>query len=275
MTNRFDPPAVTLEAARLSYRGTAIFERLDVALPAGLTTCLLGPSGVGKTSLLRLVAGLADTRGGGAEGIAVDQEGRPLTGRVAYMAQQDLLLPWASVLGNVLLGPRLRGEHRDPEAEARARALIGKVGLAGHEDDRPGQLSGGMRQRVALARTLMEDRPVVLMDEPFSALDAITRFAIQDLAAGLLARRTVLLVTHDPLEALRLGHRVFVMAGRPARLEAALPADGAGTALPAPPRDPADPGLLALQADLLKRLARASEGPGAPSPGEPASGAPA
>ncbi|MEE8536252.1 MAG: ABC transporter ATP-binding protein, partial [Kiloniellales bacterium] len=99
----------------------------------------------------------------------------------------------------------------------------------------------------------------------FSALDAITRFAIQELAAGLLARRTVLLVTHDPLEALRLGHRVFVMAGRPARLEAALPADGTGTALPAPPRDPADPGVLALQADLLKRLARAGEASGAPA----------
>jgi putative hydroxymethylpyrimidine transport system ATP-binding protein len=262
VTRPTEPPAITLEAASLSYRGVAIFERLDLALPAGLTTCLLGPSGVGKTSLLRLVAGLATGDGNGAaEGTAVDQEGRPLAGRVAYMAQQDLLLPWASVLGNVLLGHRLRGAHRDPETEARARALIAEVGLAGHEHDRPGQLSGGMRQRVALARTLMEDRPIVLMDEPFSALDAITRFAIQELAAGLLARRTVLLITHDPLEALRLGHRVYVMAGRPARLEAALE-DGA--ALPAPPRDPGDPGLLALQAGLLKRLAKASGALGPP-----------
>ena len=109
---------------------------------------------------------------------------------------------------------------------------------------------------MALARTLMEDRPVVLMDEPFSALDAITRFELQALAAELLAGRTVLLVTHDPLEALRLGHRVRVMAGAPARLDDALEPAGA------PPRDPGDPALLALQAELLKRLTRAKSAAG-------------
>ena len=272
MKATLDPPAVLLEGARLSYRGVVLFDRLDVTLPAGRITCLLGPSGVGKTSLLRLVAGLAaggngrpagtavDPAGRPA-GTAVDPAGRPVQDRVAYMAQQDLLMPWARVLDNVLLGPRLRGRHREPALRERARSLIAEVGLAGHEDDRPGQLSGGMRQRVALARTLMEDRPIVLMDEPFSFLDAITRFDLQDLAARLLAERTVLLVTHDPLEALRLGHRVYVMAGRPARLETALaetPEEGS-PALPPPPRDPAHAGVLALQADLLKRLARARE----------------
>jgi putative hydroxymethylpyrimidine transport system ATP-binding protein len=256
-------PAVLLKAARLSYRGVLLFDRLDMTLPAGRTSCLLGPSGVGKTSLLRLVAGLAPGTTAGEDGRppgeAVDQAGRPVHDRVAYMAQQDLLLPWASVLANVLLGPRLRGRHRDPDVRRRARALIAEVGLAGHEDDRPGRLSGGMRQRVALARTLMEDRPVVLMDEPFSFLDAITRFALQDLAARLLADRTVLLVTHDPLEALRLGHRVTVMAGRPARLETALSEERPAGVLPPPPRDPSHPALLALQADLLKRLARARD----------------
>ena len=108
-----------------------------------------------------------------------------------------------------------------------------------------------MRQRAALVRTLIEDRPVVLMDEPFSAVDAITRFELQALAARLLAGRTVLLVTHDPLEALRLGHRIHVMYGRPARLDtAAVPAG-------APPRDLADPALLALQGELLARLGAA------------------
>ena len=106
-----------------------------------------------------------------------------------------------------------------------------------------------MRQRVALARTLMEDRPVVLMDEPFSALDAVTRHRLQDLAAELLDGRTVLLVTHNPLEALRLGHKVWVLGGRPARLEGPIQPPG----LPA--RDPADPRLLALQAELLNELA--------------------
>jgi putative hydroxymethylpyrimidine transport system ATP-binding protein len=268
------PIAVHLHAARLSYRGAVIFEDLDLDLPAGRITCLLGPSGVGKTSLLRLIAGLTDNEGGDGgdggnggggtlpPGTAVDQAGRAVQDRVAYMAQQDLLLPWASVLGNVLLGPRLRGEDRDPDIVQRARGLIAQVGLKGREEDLPARLSGGMRQRVALARTLVENRPIVLMDEPFSALDAITRFALQELAARLLAERTVLLVTHDPLEALRLGHRITVMAGSPARLETALDVlDDVGGAdeLPDPPRDPGNADVLARQADLLKRLARARE----------------
>ncbi len=246
-------PAIHLHAAALRYGGRVVFDALDLELAAGRTTCLLGPSGVGKTSLLRLIAGLTQDN----ESAAVDAAGRPVAGRVAYLAQRDLLLPWLSVLGNVTLGYRLRGEMLGGATESRARELLARVGLAARARDRPAQLSGGERQRVALARTLMEDRPVVLMDEPFSALDAITRFELQALAAELLAGRTVLLVTHDPLEALRLGHRVQVMAqeraGAPARLDAALEPAGA------PPRDPADPALLAQQAELLKRLIRAKE----------------
>ncbi len=171
------------------------------------------------------------------------------SGRIAYMAQQDLLLPWMTVLDNVLLGPTLRRERPDPETRGRARDLLARVGLGGREGDRPAALSGGQRQRVALARTLMEDRPLVLMDEPFSALDAITRLRLQELAAELLAGRTVLLVTHDPLEALRLCHRIHVMAGAPAHVGPALEPPAA------PPRAPDDPAVLALQGDLLRRLA--------------------
>ena len=245
-------PTVHLRAVSLDYaiagkKRAPVFSALDLILPAGQTTCLLGPSGVGKTSLLHLVAGLLPD----AVGEAVDEHGRTVQGRVAYLAQQDLLLPWLSVLDNVLLGGRLRGETVSPAATDRARDLIARVGLAGREGDRPGTLSGGMRQRVALARTLMEDRPVVLMDEPFSSLDAITRYDLQGLAAECLAGRTVLLVTHDPLEALRLGHRVLVMAGVPATLGAPLVPTGQ------PPRDPANAELLGLQADLLKTLSRA------------------
>jgi putative hydroxymethylpyrimidine transport system ATP-binding protein len=166
------------------------------------------------------------------------------------MAQRDLLLPWLSVLDNVLLGDRLRGT---PPRRERARALLAAVGLAERADSLPAALSGGMRQRTALARTLMEDKPVVLMDEPFSALDAITRFALQETAAGLLAGRTVLLITHDPLEALRLGHEIRVLAGRPALLGEAIAPAGQ------PPRDPATPGLLELQAELLRRLTAARD----------------
>ena len=111
-----------------------------------------------------------------------------------------------------------------------------------------------LRQRVALARTLMEDRPVVLMDEPFSGLDSIGRLRLQDLAAELLDRRTVLLVTHDPLEALRLGHQVHVLSGRPALLDRALQPDGPR------PRDPGDPALLTLQGELIGRLQAATDG---------------
>ncbi|MGF1610186.1 MAG: ABC transporter ATP-binding protein [Kiloniellales bacterium] len=245
-----DAPAIVLRDAGLRYGGAVLFDSLQLTLAAGCTTCLLGPSGIGKTSLLRLIAGLADE----VSGTASDSQGRPLDGRIAYMAQQDLLLPWLSLLDNVLLGPRLRGEARDPALIARARALVAEVGLAAEAGACPAQLSGGMRQRAALARTLLEDRPVVLMDEPFASLDAITRFELQGLAARLLQGRTVLLVTHDPLEALRLGHAVLVMRGRPAYLEA--PLEPAGT----PPRDPADPALLRLQGALLQRLAAARNG---------------
>ncbi|HYE49113.1 MAG TPA: ABC transporter ATP-binding protein [Azospirillaceae bacterium] len=240
------PFDVAVTGARLSYGGRALFDGLSLTLEAGRWTCLLGPSGVGKTTLLRLVAGLAapepPTR-------VAASDGRPIAGRVAWMAQQDLLLPWLCVLDNVMLGARLRGGPRDAGCRARALELLARVGLADRAADRPAALSGGMRQRAALARTLMEDRPLVLMDEPFSALDAITRLRLQEEAARHLAGRTVLLVTHDPLEALRLGDRVLVMAGSPATLSEVPAPPGA------PPRAPDDPALLAAQAALLRRLA--------------------
>ena len=245
------PPAVSVHAARLDYGGAALFDALDFTLRAGRWTCLLGPSGVGKTTLLRLIAGLetpaSDTR------IAAS-DGRPLAGRVAWMGQQDLLLPWLSALDNALLGARLRGEA-DPDRERRGAAieLLLRVGLGGRLAARPAALSGGERQRVALVRTLMEDRPVILMDEPFSALDSITRWKLQELAASLLAGRTVLLVTHDPREALRLGHQVHVMAGRPARLDRPLELDSPT------PRPLDDPALLARETELIRRLAAAAE----------------
>jgi putative hydroxymethylpyrimidine transport system ATP-binding protein len=242
------PPSigVIIRQARLTFDGAAVFDGLDFTLEGGQWTCLLGPSGVGKTTLLRLIAGLAAPE---APTEVTAEDGHPLTGRVAYMAQQDLLLPWLSALDNVLVGARLRGERIGPALTAHARELLDKVGLGDRLRAKPAELSGGMRQRVALARTLMEDRPIVLMDEPFSALDAITRLRLQEVAARLLAGRTVLLVTHDPLEALRLGHGIHVMAGQPAGIGPAITPSGP------PPRAPDDPALLARQAELLRRLA--------------------
>lgn len=236
------PPGIEIAEARLSYAGRELFADLSVSFAAGQWTCLLGPSGVGKSTLLRLIAGLETPA---PPGRVAASDGLPLKGRIAYMAQQDLLLPWLSALGNVALGARLRGGRID---ETAARRLLNRVGLGARGADRPATLSGGMRQRVALARTLAEDRPVVLMDEPFSALDAVTRLRLQDLAVEMLRGRTIVLVTHDPLEAVRLGQRVLVMAGRPARLiEATLPAS-------AIPRRAEDPEVIDAEARLFGTL---------------------
>jgi putative hydroxymethylpyrimidine transport system ATP-binding protein len=238
--------SITVHAAGLDFGGAPLFEALDLTLAAGSWTCLLGPSGVGKTSLLRLIAGLLEPWPGSSIECS---DGRPLAGRIAYMAQQDLLLPWLSALDNVLLGARLRRQPIDAPARERARSLLGRVGLAEKLESLPAALSGGQRQRVALARTLFEERPLVLMDEPFSALDAITRHQLQALAAELLHGATVLHVTHDPWEALRLADRFYVMVGAPARLgdPIVLPGD--------PPRDVSAVGLAGRHAELLALLA--------------------
>ena len=200
-------PGLVVEAAGLAFAGRAVLHALSVRIEAGRWHALLGRSGSGKSSLLRVLAGLQPLDSGrvGAD------DGQALPGRIALMAQDDALLPWLSARDNVALGARLRGE---PRAAARGRAdtLLDRVGLGERGGALPATLSGGQRQRVALARTLFEDRAVVLMDEPFSRLDAITRHELQALAHRLLARRTVLLVTHDPLEALRLADRVSVLA---------------------------------------------------------------
>jgi putative hydroxymethylpyrimidine transport system ATP-binding protein len=184
----------------------ALFSDLPFAVAPGQWTCLLGSSGIGKSTLLRLFAGLRT--GGEFEGSISASNGLDAHTQIAYMAQTDLLFPWLTLRDNVMLGPRLRGEADDLE---RANALIEQVGLTQHSHKRMYELSGGMRQRTALARTLMEDKPIVLLDEPFSALDAKTRNEMQTLAFEVLSGKTVLLVTHDPAEAIRLSHRLFVM----------------------------------------------------------------
>jgi putative hydroxymethylpyrimidine transport system ATP-binding protein len=218
-----------------------LFGPLRLEIAGGRITCLLGPSGVGKTTLLRLAAGLDEVTH--FEGHISASDGLPLAGRIALMAQGADLLPWRDVLGNVALGARLRGQSPDM---ASARAIIDRMGLGPHARKRPHTLSGGQRQRVALARTLMEDRPVVLLDEPFSALDAGTRAQMQDLAAAHLAGRTVLMVTHDPGEAARMGHAIHILSE--AGLENVAP-PGAEV-----PRAVDDPDTLAVQGRLLARL---------------------
>tara|TARA_B100000029_G_scaffold487011_2_gene541992 strand:- start:15247 stop:16068 length:822 start_codon:yes stop_codon:yes gene_type:complete len=206
------PLGLHVHNARLAYSNSPIFENLSTEISAGKWTCILGPSGVGKSALLRMIVGLGPidpaTR-------IFSTDGTTLVKKISWMAQQDLLLPWLTVFKNVALGSHLRGVKPDKE---KVLDLLNKVGMHKYCNDRPDILSGGQKQRVALARTLMEGRPIVLMDEPFSSVDAITRSRLQELAADLLTNQTVLLVTHDPLEALRLGHNIYVMSGKPAKL---------------------------------------------------------
>ncbi len=225
----------------LRYGTRSIFTGLNLDVAGGTFVVLLGTSGVGKSSLLKIVAGLAKP----AAGRVTTSEGKSLSGHVAYMGQTDLLYPWASVIANVMIGSRLRGERPD---SARARHLLARVGLADRAHALPAELSGGMRQRAAIARTLYEDRPIVLMDEPFSALDTFTRARIQDLAAELLQGRTVLMITHDPLEACRLGHHLVVMSGTPAQLGAPISLRGTT------PRALDNAELLRTQGELMKLL---------------------
>lgn len=238
------PPAIALEGqARIA--GARLFGPLRLELCAGGWTTLLGASGVGKTTILRLIAGLAT--GVEFSGAVTADDGAPIAGRVSYMGQSDLLAPWLDVMGNVALGARLRGEPPDLE---RARGLIARLGLTEHAKKRPHMLSGGQRQRAALARTLMEDRPVILLDEPFSALDARMRADMQELAGEMLAGRTVLLVTHEPAEAARLSHAAYLLS-RDGLAVMPLP-------VTPPVREIDAPETMAAQAEIFRLLRSAA-----------------
>ncbi|MEZ9740467.1 ABC transporter ATP-binding protein [Vibrio splendidus] len=212
---------VQLSNASLRYNDSehATLSGLSLSLNAGKWTVLLGRSGCGKTTVLRYLAGLLDDKVEWQGTLATSDE-LPLTDRIAYMAQQDLLLPWLSVIDNVCLSHRFQNPVSDKALQTnQALELLSAVGLADHASTMPDQLSGGMRQRVALARTLMQDKPVVLMDEPFSALDAVTRHKLQSLACELLRDKTVVLITHDPQEAVRLADNLYVLQGTPANAQ--------------------------------------------------------
>ncbi|MBN1085438.1 ABC transporter ATP-binding protein [Erwinia aphidicola] len=238
------PPGIAVRDLSLSFGRRTIFQHLNFDIKGGSFAALLGASGCGKTSLLKIIAGLATADAGQVCG----SDGLPLAGRIAYMGQKDLLLPWLSVIDNITLGARLRGEKPDLPW---AQHLLERVGLAEQATERPAALSGGMRQRAAIARTLYERRPVVLMDEPFSALDTLTRARIQTLAADLLSDHTVLLITHDPMEACRLSHQLLVLSSFPAEIDDSHAIGGQ------PPRAPDDPDLLKSQGELLQQLLRA------------------
>ena len=189
---------------------------LDLTVREREVVAVVGPSGCGKTTLLELVAGLRPPDAG-AISVAGHADPAERLQRCAYMPQRDLLLPWLSAVDNASLALRIGGARR-ARARDRAGEHFERLGLAGFENARPDELSGGMRQRVAFLRTLMAGRPVLLLDEPFASLDAITRAEMQSWLADVLRpdRHTVLLVTHDVEEALYLSDRVVVLSSRPA-----------------------------------------------------------
>lgn len=216
--------SINISGGYLRYHDSveATLAGLNMHIPAGQWTCILGRSGCGKSSLLRYLANLLDDKVEWAGELNTQPQG-DIKDQIAYMAQQDLLMPWLSVLDNVMLSTKFGDVHPQTDKSAsqfdNAHSLLKKVGLADKSNHLPQQLSGGMRQRVALARTLMQDKPIVLMDEPFSALDAVTRYRLQNLAYQLLQHKTVVLITHDPQEAIRLANQLYIMQGKPAFAE--------------------------------------------------------
>ncbi|QPF73898.1 ABC transporter ATP-binding protein [Roseateles sp. DAIF2] len=194
-----------------------VLQQFSLSIAPGEFVCLLGPSGCGKSTVLNLLAGFEQPDAG-----LLRFEGRPVTApgpERGVVFQQPQLFPWLDVLGNVCLGPRLAGQPLAAVQE-RARELLARVGLRGFERHRPYQLSGGMRQRAALARAWLPEPRVLLMDEPFGALDAQTRLMMQELLISVwqAQRTTVLFITHDVDEALSLGDRVLLMSTRPGRV---------------------------------------------------------
>jgi NitT/TauT family transport system ATP-binding protein len=207
-----DQTGIELEAVEKSFGPVHALAGVTLRVAAGEIVAVVGPSGCGKSTLLELVCGLAEP-----------SAGRVRAAPAALMPQRDALLPWLSALDNAALALRVAGVSRSA-ARAAAHEHFAAFGLEGFERTRPAALSGGMRQRVAFLRTLLAGRPVLCLDEPFGALDALTRLQMQRWLEGALARepRTVLLVTHDVEEAVLLGDRVVLLSPRPGRIVAVL-----------------------------------------------------
>lgn len=234
--------------------GNALSAIQDVSfdIPRGAFVSILGPSGCGKSTLFNIIAGLLPPTAGDVRLDDTSIIGK--AGQVGYMLQKDLLLPWRTIEDNITLGQTLRGTPRR-KARSAAAPLIARCGLAHFEKKKPHQLSGGMRQRAALLRTLLTGKDVLLLDEPFGALDAITRLQLQMTLIDVWqeTRKTILFVTHDVEEALLLSDEIIVLTERPGRVRARLP-----VTLPRP-RTPdmlASTELMQLKAQLMTLLLR-------------------
>jgi ABC-type nitrate/sulfonate/bicarbonate transport system ATPase subunit len=251
-----DGAAVAIRALGHSFGELEVLAGLELEAPPHTVLGLVGPSGCGKSTLLEILCGLREPSVGTVQ-VGGEGEAAARLARCAYMPQRDLLLPWYSALDNAALALRNRGMGR-AKAREEARDLFGRFGLAGFEGERPARLSGGMRQRVAFLRTLVAGKPVLALDEPFAALDAITRAEMQEWLAGALREdpRTTVLVSHDVEEALYLCDRVAVLSARPGRIVAEL--------RPPAPRAPdrlaaiTDPAFVHAREEALRALREGS-----------------
>lgn len=219
-------PAIRLKQVdkEFTHRGRSIvaIQGVDIDILPGRFVSIVGPSGCGKSTTLSMIAGLAAPNAG-----QVFVEGQPVRGvqtNVGFIFQRDALLPWKTVLNNVTLGPIFRG-WESGKTNAAALSWIQRVGLTGFEHHYPYQLSGGMRKRVALAQTMVYNPEIILMDEPFSALDVQTRNMLENELLGIFQEehKTVLFITHDLEEAIALSDEVIVMTARPGRVKATYP----------------------------------------------------
>ncbi len=220
---RAGTPIIAFRDVQVAFGGERIYERLNLEVHPGEFICILGPSGCGKSTSLRVIGGLLEISGG-----EVTINGRPPQQSwpdIAFVFQSPRLVPWRTALGNVLLGSDLRFGGAGDGRDARAKELLALVGLAGDTHKYPSMLSGGERQRGAIARALAVDPQIVLMDEPFSALDPNTRRRLRTEMERIwqTTGKTVVFVTHDPEEALQLADRIIVLSNKPTRVVDVIP----------------------------------------------------
>lgn len=241
-------PGLQLCGLRKSFGNQPVLADITLSVAQGEFVSIVGPSGAGKSTILNIL-----THALTADGGDILLDGKPPGAgppQFAFMPQRDALLPWRRILDNTTLGLEVAGMSRR-EARAKVMPLFAEFGLAGFENHYPTQLSGGMRQRAALLRTVVQDKPMMLLDEPFGALDALTRTQMQRWLAEMCARHrwTVLLITHDVREAVLLSDRVYVLSARPARIARTIPVP---LAHPRPIAGSA--ALSAIEAEILNTL---------------------
>ena len=238
MNNNF---IAQIQNLNLEFKGKKLFENLNFDILENRSTALLGTSGVGKSTLLRCIADLEKENI--TSGKIILKEGT----NIAWLSQENSLFPWLSILDNVQLYHHLKGT-KTKQTLQKAKELLIQVNMSAHQNKKTYELSGGQKQRVALARTLMQEANLILMDEPFSALDAITKIQLQDLTCKLLKNKTVVLVTHDPQEAIKLANYIYILKNQPVVFEEVATLEGTL------PHELSNEKLWNLQEELISKL---------------------